>query len=111
KRCGAWCPSFISTHPASTTSPTPSRTCVASTLRLMPIVPSMEMPPDEPVAAYPCPDRRHWWRYHRLLDRLSPGARPQGRCRPARTGADHLGLDLACRRARRPVALVRVDHA
>ena len=58
----------------------------------------------------PCRDRRHRRRHHRLLDRLPSGARPQGRRRAARTGQADLGLDLACGRAGRPVALVGLDH-
>ena len=52
-------------------------------------------------------DRR---RHHRLLHRLSPRPRPQGRRGADRAGQAHRRLDLACGRARRPAPLVGLDH-
>ena len=60
--------------------------------------------------AHACRDRRHRRRHHRLLDGLSSGARPQGRCGAARAGQADLRLDLACGRAGRAAALVGLDH-
>ncbi len=93
---------------ASTTPPMPTRISPGSTSALAAYRARFGKGNHDP--PHPRADRRHRRRHHRLLDRLSSRARPQGGRRSARAGQAHLRLDLARGRPRRPAPLVGLDH-